>query len=1186
MDFNVEPFWDDFEAANGAKEFNYMRILFRPGYSVQARELTQLQSILQNQIKSFGDHIFKDGSPVYGGHLTIDTAVNYLKLEPSYAGEDIDVADYLDRVIFNVTGTAKKRAKVISYYDNEVTPTLMIRYLRGTQFIAGENITLSDGSPATVLSKPNINPNGKGSVVHIDTGVFYVNGFFVYVLPQTIVLDAYSSTPTYRIGLEIDEDIIDESADASLLDPAQSSFNYQAPGAYRYKFGLTLAKRSLDSIDDQRFFELMRVENGVITKFNSDPLYSRIEDVFARRTYDESGDYVVSPFGISLKANTDDDSKIIAAIQPGKAYVGGYEYSSISTQKVDINKALTSETKTDYDLSLEYGNYIITKDLYINPSVSPLVALPNIDNGMVTVDLHCVPNNNVNFSSAITYNTTFMGTATLLNLDRSGSDYITHYADFNVTSNTITTSEASINTKSIVFTGYSTLKNAYANAQVRILTGPSAGEVRKIIDYTYASSKGNATVDSAFSSTIGSGVKVELTYGINHINSILQVLPNKSAANLSMNVSSRSKYAGTSNTFIGNSNGAKFIFPLPDNYVKQDTIVNADYYYRKYIPNKLFDLDTILNDGNCVLTINEFSNDAVYYGTNGSDMSDATILENFIVLNKTTGAIITPLRVRRTSPTNISIYYATGGFYADVYMNVKVDNSETAGRRRSKTMVGDYTTDALSESDTVPLTGSVTGQTSVKIDSTNGFIWFTDNSVISKEPNGRTSLYLPDVFNVKAVYDSQDPTAAPTSTNSIEITDRFIFDSGQRDMYYDHAALILRPGATAPKGQIVVLCQYYEHQIAKGYFSVDSYSSTEYGAGRIPVYLSNSGILYNLRDCIDFRPTRTGKTTATSFVGFQCIKPNIPMELTYEYYLPRVDSIVITRDKQLKVVEGAPGKNPLPPIVSETSMPLYTINLPAFTANVSEVRAEQVQHKRYTMKDIGTLETRIDRLEYYTAMTMSEKTSKEKVVLYQKDGTQKEKYGILVDNFKAFDIADTNSYDFHAAVDSGTLFPVTDINTIELEYKSDVSQSVKVNDKTISLPYTETVAIEQLSATSNCSVQPYMYGIFDGILFLSPESDSMHSYVIPPVIVDNKNTIVTETNNLVVSNSRPRLRWIGGGVYSGNYYYNPAYNHYYRWFNNNLNRPFMVERVIADRSYSFTPIQTLNVLMGRGLAAQ
>jgi len=50
LDFNVSPYYDDFEATNGAKEKNYHRILFRPGFPVQARELTQIQSILQEQV--------------------------------------------------------------------------------------------------------------------------------------------------------------------------------------------------------------------------------------------------------------------------------------------------------------------------------------------------------------------------------------------------------------------------------------------------------------------------------------------------------------------------------------------------------------------------------------------------------------------------------------------------------------------------------------------------------------------------------------------------------------------------------------------------------------------------------------------------------------------------------------------------------------------------------------------------------------------------------------------------------------------------------------------------------------------------------------------------------------------------------------------------------------------------------
>ena len=130
MEFNIEPYYDDFDADNGAKENNYMRILFRPGYAVQARELTQLQTILQNQIKSFGDHIFQDGSPVQGGHLTLDTKVTSIYLQQSDA---YVLEDFQDQMIINSTGDTEKRAIVVGTDDSVETTTvggaLLVRYL-------------------------------------------------------------------------------------------------------------------------------------------------------------------------------------------------------------------------------------------------------------------------------------------------------------------------------------------------------------------------------------------------------------------------------------------------------------------------------------------------------------------------------------------------------------------------------------------------------------------------------------------------------------------------------------------------------------------------------------------------------------------------------------------------------------------------------------------------------------------------------------------------------------------------------------------------------------------------------------------------------------------------------------------------------------------------------------------------
>ena len=73
--FNVDPFYDDFDESK-----NFHRILFRPGLAVQARELTQMQTILQNQIDRFASHIFQEGSTVRGLEMYYDTNYTYVKL--------------------------------------------------------------------------------------------------------------------------------------------------------------------------------------------------------------------------------------------------------------------------------------------------------------------------------------------------------------------------------------------------------------------------------------------------------------------------------------------------------------------------------------------------------------------------------------------------------------------------------------------------------------------------------------------------------------------------------------------------------------------------------------------------------------------------------------------------------------------------------------------------------------------------------------------------------------------------------------------------------------------------------------------------------------------------------------------------------------------------------------------------
>ena len=134
--FNIDPYYDDFDDAK-----NYHRILFKPGYAVQARELTQQQTILQDQINKFGDYMFQSGSVVTGGKNNFQT-VQYINIASTYASTDIAAGNFEGKIIQNAANT--KRAYVIKTYDavtaNGQPIALIVNQIFGDRFANTETI--------------------------------------------------------------------------------------------------------------------------------------------------------------------------------------------------------------------------------------------------------------------------------------------------------------------------------------------------------------------------------------------------------------------------------------------------------------------------------------------------------------------------------------------------------------------------------------------------------------------------------------------------------------------------------------------------------------------------------------------------------------------------------------------------------------------------------------------------------------------------------------------------------------------------------------------------------------------------------------------------------------------------------------------------------------------------------------
>ena len=297
---NTAPYFDDF-----SEDKNFKRVLFKPGTAIQSRELTTLQSILQNQIENFGQHFFKEGAKVIPGQTSYDNQYEYVQVNSSYFGTDL--RDYISLLVGKtiVGATSGVTAKVINTItdadsDNN-NNTLYVRYIKsnstdftGSRFVDGEELiteeTLSTDTFAIQSGNGFANcipenATGTASSAAISDGVYFIRGHFVKVLSESIILDQYGNTPSYRVGLLINEEIVTPFDDESLYDNAQGYSNYSAPGADRFKISTSLIKKSLTDFNDENFIELMRIENGVLQTFTKETVGSTIRDELARRVW-------------------------------------------------------------------------------------------------------------------------------------------------------------------------------------------------------------------------------------------------------------------------------------------------------------------------------------------------------------------------------------------------------------------------------------------------------------------------------------------------------------------------------------------------------------------------------------------------------------------------------------------------------------------------------------------------------------------------------------------------------------------------------------------------------------------------------------------------------------------------------------------------------------------------------------
>ena len=373
-------------------------------------------------------------------------------------------------------------------------------------------------------------------------------------------------------------------------------------------------------------------------------------------------------------------------------------------------------------------------------------------------------------------------------------------------------------------------------------------------------------------------------------------------------------------------------------------------------------------------------------------------------------------------------------------------------------------------------------------------------------------LDVADVFEIVSV--KHKSLTATSWAAADDITDQFTLDGGQRDNYYDNAKALVKSGYQLPFGsqsEVQVEFKYYVHSTSGRYYAASSYIDDTYES--IPDHITATGQKISLRDVLDFRPVRLPPSSYTN--EFDIVElPQNASAVTIDavsYYSSRIDVLVANATDsrggigfgELQVIQGKSAHNPRQPEIPTGSLALYKFTLNPYTFSSSDVTSTFIPNRRFTMKDIGKLEQRVEDLYELTTLSLLESNTSSLTVL-DEDGNARTKAGFIADNFSTFDFSEVNSPDYRASIDPrGQLKPSFRENSVRLKYSAD-NASILGSEKhgdLVTLPYTDINLVSQTLATDTMNINPFAVLTQTGHMELSPSSDEwVETKSLPPIM--------------------------------------------------------------------------------------
>lgn len=1105
---NVDPYHDDFDATKG-----YYRIIFRHSTAVQARELTQLQTALQKQISYFGNHVFKDGSIVSGVSIAHIPNQEFVRVKNQFAGNTArtiaSIANTYTIVSAN-TGVRAVPRLTASGFEAQFPNTniFYVDYIKTGKdgsnndvftFQTGEQLSIYDENQSrlgtldanNLLDTINVissnTATGNAYAISISDGVIYQKGFFVYVQPQTALVRKHdTNVDGHVVGFVTEEAIIDEVDDPSLNDNANGSTNYNAPGAHRLKLTpvLTSIARA-DLADEDSFFPIVEFEGNTAVIERQDSVYSKLGEELARRTSEESGNYVVKPFAVETLANANTDL-IDYAVSPGIGYVQGSRVELIGTKKVTVPRSTDTANAESQIITANYGNYVLVKE------VAGLFSFDSHD----PISIYNAPSNTVTDGESVTASPsgTLIGTATARGFEYDSGVKGSNTAVFRVYLDNITMSN-----------GYSFSRDAKALFANNGTAGYAKGDI--VLENNVA-----VIQDSSLNSLV-------FRTGINNIRELTDeqfifrdTVTGTLQANGLVVFTLNSAHAGGAerlNASVGTLGAtAELDFSIA---------LSTAAYTTNQTGTVSVSGTTATGVGTSFTTVFEVGD--MIRSPSEAEVRKITSIANNVSMTLSSSATWSANTFQKYWPAGHIMNLSGANGSIEVLSNTQFSVSTPTNTLASGTQTV-YAQYPVLRASAMPIAKAANKDRYVKINCT-------------ANTTGPWDLGLVDIYNISDVF--VGTTYAETNPSHPEW---FSFDNGQSGTQYGHGKLTIKPAYASKISSSTRLLVKLSHFVANttpgiGYFSSDSYpfvqsgqsaNGTNINIGEVPRFQG-----MDVRELIDFRPqhhnTANSSTTIggatenpaanttynVSGSGSYLIQPATNFQADVQTYLNRVDMLMLSDTGELSVVQGLPAEYPRTPLASPDGMAIAIINVPAYPSYATRegesyrrsdltTSIRIITNRRYTMRDIGTIDQRLKTAEYYITLNSLEQSAKD-LTIPDANGLDRFKNGIFANPFNTHQLGAVDDFEYKIAIDSDRSIarPYFKSHPIDYTFDANLSPNVAVTGSIVSLNYTSELYVAQPYASKVRNVCESVWN-WGGNLSLYPNYDHFRDETKLPAV--------------------------------------------------------------------------------------